>query len=310
MTDGLSEAVGRWVGRPVTVVALVVPLLSSAVLLQLVKGRDVPSSLGPQQLYLPSGVALDRMALSFDSVVADLYWIRALQHFGGTRRADQAEKNYDLLYPLLDIATTLDPRFNIAYRFGAIFLTEAYPDGPGRPDQAVALLQKGAEQMPERWEYPMDTGFVYYWWLHDYAEAARWFQRAGDIPGSPWWLQSLAANTLAMGGNRSDSRSLWRHIHDTADDEWLRAEAQRRLLQLDALDDIDRLGLEARQFAADTGRWPGSWEALVETGRLPAPPLDPLGHSYVLNQTTRSIGVSPQSPLSPLPDEPPSVMTP
>ena len=50
---------------------------------------------------------------------------------------------YDLLYPLLDLTTTLDPLFNIAYRFGAIFLAEAYPAGAGRPDLAVALLEKG-----------------------------------------------------------------------------------------------------------------------------------------------------------------------
>ena len=45
--------------------------------------------------------------------------------------------------PLLDLTTTLDPYFSIAYRFGAIFLSEASPGGPGRPDQAVALLAEG-----------------------------------------------------------------------------------------------------------------------------------------------------------------------
>ena len=43
---------------------------------------------------------------------------------------------YQLLYPLLDHATTLDPYFTIAYRFGAIFLSDALsrwgrPAGPG-----------------------------------------------------------------------------------------------------------------------------------------------------------------------------------
>jgi len=310
VSSGLPERIGRWVSRPVTVAALVVPLLTFAVLLQVLKARATPTTPQTQQLYLSSGAALGRMALSFDSVVADVYWIRAVQHFGGTRRSDRGEKSYELLYPLLDLATTLDPRFDIAYRFGAIFLTEAYPDGPGRPDQAVALLQKGVQHMPERWQYLMDTGFVYYWWLHDYPEAARWFQRASTIPGAPRWLQSLAANTLAMGGNRQDSRALWGQIHETADDEWLRAEARRRLLQLDALDDIDRLMSEAEQFSVSTGRWPEAWSALVETGRLTAPPVDPLGHGYVLGSTAQSVTASAESPLAPLPDEPPGVVTP
>lgn len=50
--------------------------------------------------------------------------------------------------------TTLDPRFDAAYRFGAIFLAEPYPDGAGRPDPAVKLLKKGVRARPERWQYP------------------------------------------------------------------------------------------------------------------------------------------------------------
>ena len=250
------------------------------------------------------------MALSVDSVVADVYWIRALQYFGTIRRSDRTEKNYDLLYPLLNIVTTLDLRFDSAYRFGAIFLTEPSPDGPGRPDQAVTLLQKGAQHMPERWEYLTDTGCVYYRSLHDYAEAALWFRRAAAIPGSPRWFPSLAANTLAIGGNRRASRALWQQIHETANDEWLQNETLRRLMQLDALDDIDRLVMESDRFSAVTGRWPEAWSALVETGRLPGPPVDPLGHGYLLHPSTRTVRVSPESPLSPLPNEPPRVETP
>jgi hypothetical protein len=40
-----------------------------------------------QLLYIPSGAVLDRMALSFDAIRADVYWIRALQHYGGVKRS-------------------------------------------------------------------------------------------------------------------------------------------------------------------------------------------------------------------------------
>ena len=86
---------------------------------------------------------------------------------------------------MLDLVTTLDPRFTVAYRFGAIFLTEAYPSGPGRPDLAIALLERGIAQDGGRWEYMHDIGFIYYWWLKDYQEAAEWFDRAGKAPGAP-----------------------------------------------------------------------------------------------------------------------------
>ena len=77
-------------------------------------------------------------------------------------------RDFDLLYPLLDLTTTLDPRFNIAYRFGSIFLAEPPPGGAGRPDLAIALLEKGLRERPDKWEYMQDIGFVHYWWRRDY----------------------------------------------------------------------------------------------------------------------------------------------
>ena len=78
-----------------------------------------------------SGETLKRLALSHDALLADLSWIRAVQSFGRARLDGGADKSYEQLYALLDITTTLDPQFNIAYRVGAIFLAEPRPNGAG-----------------------------------------------------------------------------------------------------------------------------------------------------------------------------------
>ncbi len=256
-----------------------------------------------QLLYIPDGDVLDRMALSFDALLADVYWIRALQHYGGTKRSEDPDKSYELLGPLLDIATTLDPRFNAAYRFGAIFLTEGYPNGPGRPDLAIALLEKGIKEMPDKWQYFMDIGFIYYWWLQDYDTAAAWFEKAADVPGASPWLRSLAANTLAAGGSRESSRRLWQQIYDAADHDWIRDESARRLTQLQALDDIDQLIGAAQHFIEQNGRPPRSWAELIDAGLLPAVPVDPTGRPYIMDVISNTINVSSDSELFPLPGE-------
>src|SRR5439155_9748916 len=116
---------------------------------------------------------------------------------------------FELLYPLLDVATTLDPYFNIAYRFGAVFLAQPAPNGPDRVDLAIALLQKGLARNPAQWKYALDIGFLYYWYGTgapapdaDFTEAVRWFERAIAMPGSPNWIRPLAAVTRAQGGDR------------------------------------------------------------------------------------------------------------
>ena len=277
-------------------------LLASAVGLQVLRdrwyGEPEPAD---SLLYIRSPETMKRLSLSYSAVLADVYWIRAVQYYGSRRLMDAAARNYDQLYPLLDIATSLDPQFNIAYRFGAVFLSEAFPGGAGRPDQAVALLEKGYRQNPTRWQYLYDIAFVHYWTNQDFVKAAEWFQKAADVPGSPWWVRSMAAVTAAQGGNRRASRLLWQIQLENAESEWVRSEAKRRLQQLDAMDQIDALTDASRQFASRHGRIAGSWRELAQAGLIRGEPADPTGTPYVLDQQTGVVSLSPESSLHPLP---------
>lgn len=250
---------------------------------------------------VPSPEVVRRAALSFKTVLADVYWIRAVQHYGRTRLAGGGAQDYDLLYPLLDVTTTLDPRFDAAYRLGAVFLAEPPPGGPGRPDLALALLRKGLANAPERWQYPQDIGFVHYWWLHDVEGAAGWFERAADLPGAPWWLRPLAATTMAEGGDRAGARVLWRQVRASTDDAWVRGEATRRLAQLEALDAMDRYQHAVDLYRERTGRPPESWRELVAAGDVSEMPLDPTGVPYELTAPRGDVDVSRRSVLFPLP---------
>jgi hypothetical protein len=277
----------------------------AAVALQVGRDRHFPRAAqeSDQVLYVRSGPALKRLTLGFNAIAADVYWIRALQHYGGDRLIEiPGAVRYQLLYPLLDLTTTLDPYFNIAYRFGAIFLSEGYPGGPGRPDRAVQLLRKGLVAMPHKWQYYHDIGFVYYWHLHDYKASAEWFRRAEEQPGAPSWLKPLAATMLVQGQDRASARFLWQQIAQS-EEEWLRKSATRALLQLDALDQIEHLTAAIRRVPVSPGeRY--SWEMLSGRGLLRGIPADPTGVPFVLDPDTGRATVSRKSTLFPLPDEP------
>jgi hypothetical protein len=276
--------------------------LALAVVLQTARDRWFP--LDPahvqQLLYVRSPDALPRLVLEFDALAADVYWIRAIQHYGGERLAPEGKpRNYDLLYPLLDLTTSLDPYFSIAYRFGAIFLSEPFPGGPGRPDLAIALLRKGIAAQPTRWHYYHDLGFVHYWAMQDPRGASEWFRQAAALPDAPNWLLPVAAAMLTETRDRTSGRYLWRQILE-ADEEWLRKRAERGLLQLDAMDQIDRLAT----IVPSTPRRDGelySWRSLVRAAALPGIPVDPAGTPYDLDPATGRISVARESPLYPMP---------
>jgi len=217
--------------------------------------------------------------------------------------------DYSLLYPMLYLATSLDPRFTIAYRFGAVFLAEPRPRGAGRPDLAGALLEKGIRAQPDKWEYMEDAGFVHYWYQHNYQAAAGWFQKASEVPGAPWWLRSLAATTIAQGGDRRSSRVMWEAIRQSAEIDWLRQDAERRLLQLQALDDIDNLQRAVDAYVRSSGQPPADWLTLVRARVIRGVPLDPTRTPYELTAQGR-VQLAASSSLAPLPEEPRQIQAP
>jgi hypothetical protein len=122
------------------------------------------------------------------------------------------------------------------------------------------------------------------------------------MPGAPWWLRSLAATTLATGGDRQSSKLMWESIRQSAETDWLRGDAERRLTQLRALDEIDALERVVADYRRRAGQTPAGWPALVRAGMLPGVPLDPAGTPYEL--ADGHVTLSRTSKLSPLPTEP------
>ena len=285
-----------------TTVGVLIGLLLAVVGLQAVHERQpgATAEVVEELLYVRSPEMMRRLALSYDTLLADIYWIRAVQHYGGTRLA--GTERFDLLYPLLDLTTSLDPRMDVAYLFGSLFLSEKPPGGPGRPDLAIALLEKGLRAQPDKWEFAQWIGFVHYWWGNDHAKAAEWFTRAAKFPNAPFWMAPLAATTLAEGGNRQSSRLLGEEFARSAPTEALWSDARRSLQQLDAMDTMDRLRLIVRDYRSRYGRLPESWEDLGRAGYLRGLPVDPSGVPYVLRAGDVSLG--PDSRLAPLPIEP------
>jgi tetratricopeptide (TPR) repeat protein len=275
--------------------------MAVGVALQIARDRMYPrqDSEARAVMYVRSSAAMRRIALSFDAIAADVYWIRALQHYGGDRLDRERQRKYDLLYPLLDLTTSLDPYFNIAYRFGAIFLSDEYPSGAGRPDLGIALLRKGIAAQPARWQYYHDIAFIYYWQLRDTQAAAQWFRKAAAQPGAPNWLEPLAATMLVRGGDRASARFLFREILKS-EEAWLQRMATRSLAQIDALDAIDVLQQAVATYPPPTGQ-PYSWQWLVRRGVLRGVPTDPAAAPFAIDPVTGVVTVSPGSELQPMP---------
>src|ERR1700691_4687595 len=170
--------------RQITLVAgtlLVVCMFASVLLLQKVDRLRSGATL-QEVLYISSPKALKRLSLGYNGLLADIYWTRAVQYFGSKHFAES--QHYDLLAPLLEITTALDPHLTVAYEFGANFLAPKPPNGAGQPQRAIELSEFGIRNNPNEWRLYYDLGFIYYMELEDYGNAQKAFADGAKLPNT------------------------------------------------------------------------------------------------------------------------------
>ena len=245
-------------------------------------------------LYLWSGEQVKRLSPGFESLAADLYWLRTVQYFGGERLYSR-EKRFELLQPLVDIATTLDPRLEIAYRYGAIFLSEPLPVGAGRPREGVELLEKGVRSLPHAWRLRQDLGFFLHLFLGETERAAAVLNEAAEVPGAAFWLRMMAADLVTKGGSRADARRMWQQMYEQAEEGIMKANAHARLEILDSLDAADNLTGRVAEFEKRRGRRPARLEELREAGLWGGPLADVAGTPFGYDQQTGRVFISRES---------------
>jgi tetratricopeptide (TPR) repeat protein len=231
---------------------------------------------------LRSGKLVKVMSLEYAPLLADIYWTRVVQYYGNQHVRGQA--NLELLWPLLDITTTLDPNLLTAYRFGAMFLSQAAPSGAGRPDLAVQLIQRGIQANPDYWRFYEDLGFVYYFDLKDYQKASEAFLEGSKKPNAQVWMKVMAAKVAAEGESFATSMFLWKDIYDSTVDPTVKKSALSHLQLLRVKEDCKQLDALADEYAKRHGRRPARMSELVQAGLLRGIPGDPLGFAYIFSE--------------------------
>lgn len=201
-------------------------LLSAGTLRRLEAGRPQAGRVGEAELELLPPPALARaLALAYDAVAADLFWVRTILYFGWHVEHDQ---RFPRLAPLLDLVVALDPHFIEAYRTGALFLGFVADDLPA----ASRLLERGVQANPERWELPHDLGRLHMIFGKDPGKAMAWFQRADGFPGRPDYVPRMVAKLATRAGQREVAIELWVRIFQETENAYVRDQAEKELRAL------------------------------------------------------------------------------
>ena len=260
---------------------LMVTLFAGAILSrrQIEKQRGAEATL-EDVLYLPSGKTVKRLSFGYSALLANIYWTRAVQYFGS--KHVQHSRQYDLLYPLLDITTELDPKLIVAYEYGSVFLSQRPPEGAGQPDKAVTLVEKGTRANPDNWRLYLTLGFIHYIDRHDPAAAQAAFEKGSELPGAAPWMKVMAARMAERSKDINTSILLWQAVYDTTTNKNVKDTATLHLQSLLAERDISELERRVQLYHQQTGMFPASWADLIRAGFLPGIPVAPAHEPYVL----------------------------
>jgi hypothetical protein len=229
-------------------------------------------------LYIPSANTVKHLSLGYDGLLADLYWTRVVQYFGGKHHVKA--KQYELLKPLLQITTTLDPHLIVAYEFGSVFLAQQPPEGAGDPMAAAELVKRGINQNPSQWRLYYSLGFIYWQELHDAKSASQAFLKGSQIPGAQVWMKVMAAALAQHSDDHQTARYLWTNIYQNSEDTLIKQNALKRLAALRVDEDVVFLQTYIERYKQQFGHFPANLQELQTAGWVRRLPMDPLGYPY------------------------------
>jgi hypothetical protein len=167
------------------------------------------------------------MAFGFNALLADFYWLQAVQVVGGAEAVDAKKARH--LGKLVDVVTTLNPQVGHPYRFAAVWLThneELIREGN-------RLLRRAIKHHPDDWRHHFYLGFNHFFHLFEYAEAAAALEVAMSLPDSPRYLPRLVARLKSHRAGIDIAEVFLRELLRTTEDEETKA-----MLQI-ALDEIE-----------------------------------------------------------------------
>lgn len=242
--------------------------------------KDVPP---PRDvLYLPKGDYVKVVAMGFDSMWADVLWLRTLQYFGGHFMGD---KEYPIMDRMLEVITTLEPRFPDAYSFGGMVLQEEMK----QRDKAVSLLKKGIDKNPDNWRLAYELGFL---WFEEarqsqdttkkkYAtqQAIDAYAIATTRPDCPEYVGRIINQMYYEGGEKDVAVQLWTLTKEEAEkkgDKFTAQIAEDKLLLFKFKEVAEPLQKAVIKYYEKYKKIPPSLQELVSKGLINSVPKDPL----------------------------------
>lgn len=240
------------------------------------KDRPVAVKLG----YLPEAEVIKMVAGDQRYLLAEYCVVKVLFYFGTIidkqKNVITVKPEYFNMFKTLEAAVKLDP-----YNMDAYYFTQAaFTWEVGRAKDVNRLLAYGMKYRTWDWTLPFYAAFNSAYFLKDYADAARYMQRAADISGNPL-LTNLAARYFYESGRNDLGILFLETMEKGAKDKKLKRVYS---LRKQALAAAQSLSAAVNSFKAISGRAPVNLQEMISAGVIASIPDDPYGGKFYLDE--------------------------
>ncbi len=224
--------------------------------------------------FSPSYKIAEAFSFGQRALVADLFFLRALIHFGEVYDRPE-EKDAEWLYANLDVVTWLDPGFRSAYFYGGVIFASTEEE----VKRANIFLLEAIKRAPREWRIPFWIGCNYYYEIKDYQAAIEYFRRAAGLPLSPPYIEAILAMLYYKASHPQTALAILQELKKSATNRREEVLLEKKIAWLSNI-----IELESRlaEFKEKFQRPPLSLEELVSKGVLNKIPEDPFGGGYFL----------------------------
>jgi hypothetical protein len=211
--------------------------------------------------------ALPYVTFGFDNVIADSYWILAVQDYVQWNANDRTATDSYLDY--FRNISTLDPKFEYPYLFSILAIPVRDDTSKDVLDKLSIIVDKGIHAIPTSWQIPFYLATQYYRLTKSIDSTLHYLKLAVDKPDAPPGAYLVYSTLIANNsGKYKTSQALINVIYNNTDNEIIKKIAQLGL-QENIITQMLEKGIAA--YSAKYKKYPDNIQELLDNKFISLP---------------------------------------
>jgi hypothetical protein len=210
---------------------------------------SAPAGEERDEALVPRPAMLRIVALGFENLLADYYWLRVVQLVGG--EYGNPVQHAAAIGRYTEAVATLDPWVDHPYRFAALWMCE----DPETVEPSNRLLERGIAYHPREWRNRFYLSFNHLYYIGDAQDALTELEPTIGLPGAPPYLARLAARlrSASDGGDLDAAEGFLRTLLEENLDLWQRASYEDALVEIETERRARQLDAARERFRSENG---------------------------------------------------------